>query len=147
MAGHATEGPAQSEVGIVIVAHDGLAQALKATLEHIMGPVPRVLALGVSDADDELCARIIEAVKEVDTGAGVVIAADMYGSSPCNFALQASCEAGISVEVAAGANLPMLVALAENRSLSPVEAVEAALQQARRCLLRSSGRSGDHGRG
>ena len=141
------ERPPDPGIGVVIVGHDGLAQALRATLEHIMGPVPRIAAVGISDADDGLSARVIEAAQRVNAGTGVVIAADMHGSSPCNLALQAAREAGIPVEVAAGANLPMLVALVENRALPPVEAVETALKQARRCLLRSTGGRGDHDNG
>ena len=144
MPDRAGEGPPDTGIGVVIVGHDGLAQALRATLEHIMGPVPRIAAIGVSDADDELSARVIEATQQVDAGMGVVIAADMHGSSPCNLALQAAREAGIPVEVAAGANLPMLVALVENRALPPLEAAETALRQAKRCLLRSTGGRRDH---
>ena len=143
-ANRAGEEPPGSGIGVVIVAHDGLAQALRATLEHIMGPVARIAAVGISDADDGMSARVIEAARQVDAGDGVVIAADMHGSSPCNLALRAAREAGIPVEVAAGANLPMLVALVENRALPPVEAVETALKQAKRCLLRSTGNLRDH---
>ncbi len=140
--------PGQSDhgIGIVIVAHDGLAQALLDTLKYIMGPVPRILALDVTDADDEQCVRIVEATRTVDNSAGVVIAADMHGGSPCNLALQAAERADGQVEVAAGTNLPMLVALVENRRLPPADAVETALNQARRCILRSTGHREQHAR-
>ena len=121
------EGSPDSGFGIVIVAHEGLAEALHATLVHIMGPVPRIAALGISDVMEGQRGRIVETVRQVDTGTGVVIAADMHGGSPCNLALQAARETGVPVEVVAGASLPMLVALVENRTRSPREAVEAAL--------------------
>ena len=56
---------------------------------------------------------ILAAVREVETGAGVVVLTDMFGGTPSNLAI--SCMDGRNVEVIAGINLPMLIKLASVR--------------------------------
>ena len=125
-------------VGILIVAHDGLAQAFLATVEHVMGPVARIRALGVRDSDSNPVDRIVRAARDLDAGSGVVIANDMHGSSPGNLAAEAAREVGIGIEVVSGASLPMLVALVENRACTPADAARAALEQVARMPPRAA---------
>ncbi len=115
-------------IGLVIVAHGGLARELKLAMEHVVGRRPGVVAIS-TEPDDDLAAKqgeIDEAVAAVDLGQGVVVVTDMFGGTPCNLAIGAS--RPDEVEVIYGANLPMLVKLAKCRDLSLSEASQKALR-------------------
>ncbi|MEM8752187.1 MAG: PTS fructose transporter subunit IIA, partial [Pseudomonadota bacterium] len=77
-------------------------------------------------------AEIEEAVTAVDRGAGVAVVTDMFGGTPCNLAI--GCMGADDVEVAYGANLPMLVKLAKMRDRPLDEAVGAALEAGRKYI-------------
>ena len=80
---------------------------------------------------------IIEAVKKVDSGDGVVILTDMIGGTPSNLAI--SVMSRPKVEVLAGINLPMLVKLAKVRDEYPLqEAVHAAQEAGRKYVTIAS---------
>ncbi len=99
-------------IGLVIVSHGRLAEALLETASEIVGPFERARALNVSRSEqlEEIEARIRSAVRHVDTGDGVLIMADMFGGTAANVSLQLVGEH--HVEVVTGANLPMLLKLA-----------------------------------
>ena len=114
-------------IGLVIVAHGGLARELKLAMEHVVGKRPGVVAIS-TEPDDDLTAKqgeIDEAVAAVETGDGVVVVTDMFGGTPCNLAIGAS--RPDSVEVIYGANLPMLVKLAKCRNKPLMEASQCAV--------------------
>ena len=67
---------------------------------------------------------IIEAVRQSDSGQGVVLLTDMFGGTPSNLAI--SVMNGGNVEVLAGVNLPMLIKLASVRDCQTLE--QAVLQ-------------------
>jgi len=103
-------------IGIVIVTHGRLAEELVAATEHVVGPLDSCLAVCIG-ADDDIEKRrddIRDAIQQADTGSGVVIITDMFGGTPSNLSISLL-EKG-RVEVIAGANLPMLIKLAEART-------------------------------
>lgn len=115
-------------IGLVIVAHGGLARELKLAMEHVVGRRPGVVAIS-TEPDDDLVAKqleIDEAVSAVDCGQGVAVVTDMFGGTPCNLAIGAS--RPDNVEVIYGANLPMLIKLAKSRDKSLSEASECAVK-------------------
>lgn len=115
-------------IGIVIVAHGNLAQALLAATEHVVGKQRNAYAVAI-EPNDDLHARQAEInalVKAANTGKGVVLITDMFGGTPANLALGAI--TGPDVEVICGANLPLLVKLAKVRDRPLAEAVAAALE-------------------
>ena len=73
-------------IGLVIVAHDGLAEALAAGMQHVVGPQDGVVAIAIGPQDDlrHRQNEIASAVASVDAGAGVVLEPatdqDMRGS-------------------------------------------------------------------
>jgi mannose/fructose-specific phosphotransferase system component IIA len=76
-------------IGIVIVAHGGLATEYKAAVEHVVGAQRGITAVAIS-ADCNREAKRIEicqAADGVDMGGGVVIVTDMFGGSPSNLSL------------------------------------------------------------
>jgi len=73
---------------------------------------------------------ILEAVRQSDTGDGVVLLTDMFGGTPSNLAI--SVMNGGKVEVLAGVNLPMLIKLASVREFQPLEQAVMQAQDAGR---------------
>lgn len=121
-------------IGIVIVAHGGLAREYLAAVEHVVGPQEGIRAITIEDDHDRAAkqAEIREAADAVDQGKGVVVVTDMFGGSPSNLSLMA-CEAN-GREIIYGANLPLLIKLAKSRSLGVHAAVEAALDAGRKYI-------------
>lgn len=126
-----TSAPAP-ELGLVIVAHGMLAEALLAATEHVVGPLSAATAIAIGPNDDlRACQSMIDAaVNKVENGAGVVIVTDMFGGTPSNLAHGAMKRERI--EVVYGANLPLLVKLAKMRDRPIAEAVTAAIDAGRR---------------
>ncbi len=121
-------------IGIVIVAHGGLAREYLAAVEHVVGRQAGVIAIPIEpDHDratkqDEICA----AADGVDTGDGVVVVTDMFGGSPSNLSLRA-CRLK-DRKIVYGANLPMLIKLAKSRDKPLDVAVGAALSAGRKYI-------------
>ncbi|AZG77523.1 MULTISPECIES: PTS sugar transporter subunit IIA [Methylocystis] len=113
-------------IGMVLVTHGHLATEFRAALEHVVGPQKQIAAISIGPEDDMERRRgdIIEAIREADSGEGVVLLTDMFGGTPSNLAI--SVMDGGKVEVLAGVNLPMLIKLASVRDTQPLE--QAVLQ-------------------
>ena len=117
---------------MVLVTHGELATQFRAALEHVVGPQKQVATISIGPDDDIERRRgdIIDAVSEVDTGAGVVLLTDMFGGTPSNLAI--SVMNGAHVEVVAGINLPMLIKLASVREAASLEQAVIQAQDAGR---------------
>lgn len=119
-------------IGLVLVAHGHLATEFRAALEHVVGPQKQVASVSIGPEDDMEQRRqdIIDAVKAVDSGTGVVVLTDMFGGTPSNLAI--SVMNGGKIEVIAGINLPMLIKLASVRDAANLEQAVAQAQEAGR---------------
>lgn len=126
-------------IGLVLVTHGRLAIEFRAALEHVVGTQSQIetVTIGPNDDVEQRRKDIIEAVKLVDSGDGVVILTDMFGGTPSNLAI--SVMSRPRVEVLAGINLPMLVKLAKVRhECSLAEAVSAAQESGRKYITIAS---------
>ena len=121
-------------IGIVIVAHGGLAREYLAAVEHVVGKQVGIRAISIEYDHDRSGkqAEICNAADSVDTGDGVVVVTDMFGGSPSNLSLPACCSP--DRRILYGANLPMLIKLAKSRDLSVPDAVAAALDAGRKYI-------------
>lgn len=121
-------------IGIVIVAHGGLAKEYLSVLEHVVGPLEgvRAISVGPNDRLDTRQDQIYRASDEVNQGQGVILVTDLFGSTPSNLAMKACARNGM--DVLYGANMPMLVQLAKSRHLSRHDAVTAAIDAGHRYL-------------
>ncbi len=121
-------------IGIVIVAHGGLAGEYLAAVEHVIGRQKGVQAISIeADHDrttkqDEIC----DAADAVDAGDGVVVVTDLFGGSPSNLSLRAC--APTNRRIVYGANLPMLIKLAKSRHMSVPDAVRTALEAGKKYI-------------
>lgn len=121
-------------IGVVIVAHGGLAREYLAAVEHVLGRQSgmRAISIGVNNDRRAKTIEIRSAADAVDEGDGVVLVTDMFGGSPSNLSLPA-CAAG-QRRILYGANLPMLIKLAKSRSKPLPVAVSLALQAGRKYI-------------
>jgi len=122
-------------IGVVIVAHGGLAREFRAALEHVVGRQERLESLSIGPEDDVEARRmeLIDTVRRVDTGDGVIVLTDMFGGTPSNLAISVMAETG--AEVLAGINLPMLIKLASVRGEATLaQAVNAAKEAGRKYI-------------
>lgn len=121
-------------IGIVIVAHGGLAREYLLAVEHVVGKQIGMTAIAIGPDDDralkqdEICA----AADMVDSGEGVVIVTDLFGGSPSNLSLRA-CSLS-NRRILYGMNLPMLIKLAKCRGKTVAEAVDAAMSAGRKYI-------------
>ncbi|PHQ86591.1 MAG: PTS fructose transporter subunit IIA [Thalassobium sp.] len=121
-------------IGIVIVAHGGLAMEYLAAVEHVVGKQSGIIAIAIQPDDDRAAKQneICDAADAVEVGDGVVIVTDMFGGSPSNLSLRACSPE--NRRILYGANLPMLVKLAKSRNKSVPDAVAAALDAGRKYI-------------
>ncbi len=129
----------ESMIGIVLVTHGRLAIEFRAALEHVVGAQEQMetVTIGPDDNVEQRRRDIIEAVKKVDSGDGVVILTDMFGGTPSNLAI--SVMSRPKVEVLAGINLPMLIKLVKVRDEFPLaDSVMAAQESGRKYITIAS---------
>jgi PTS system mannose-specific IIA component len=121
-------------IGIVIVAHGGLAPELKRAAEHVVGPQAAMIAISVGPEDDRTARtrEICDAADAVDAGDGVVVVTDMFGGSPSNLSLRA-CRPS-NRKILTGVNLPMLIKLTKSRHMPVEDAVDRAAEAGRRYI-------------
>ena len=111
-------------VGMLIVTHGRLGEGLLDAMQMIAGPQEKVdfVSLKEGDSIDELKERILNAVKILDDGSGVLVFVDMFGASPSNAAAYLLNE---NVEVITGVNLPMLLEIVSFRESSSLQELSA----------------------
>ncbi len=122
-------------IGLLIVTHGGLAREFRAALEHVVGPQQQLETVSIGPDDDMEARRreILDAVRQVDSGDGVILLTDMFGGTPSNLSISILDEA--NVEVIAGVNLPMLVKLTSVRGDAPLaKAVDMAKEAGRKYI-------------
>ena len=121
-------------IGIVIVAHGGLAREYLSAVEHVVGIQPGIVAVAIEAEHDRdrKQAEICTAADDVDAGDGVVVVTDLYGGSPSNLSLNA-CRAR-NRRILYGANLPMLLKLAKSRHIPVQDAVRGAMEAGRKYI-------------
>jgi len=97
-------------VAILIIAHGKLGESLIHCASHVLGSKPqRLMEIGVGVRDDpqQILARALEAVAQLDHGEGVLVLSDVFGATPSNIACKLLVPG--RVEGVAGVSLPMLV--------------------------------------
>ncbi|UCF94640.1 MAG: PTS fructose transporter subunit IIA [Desulfobacterales bacterium] len=97
-------------IGIVIVTHSQLGEALIEAAEFIVGYRPQTIvsvSIDINQNADKLRKKIAEGIKQVQQDEGVLILTDMFGGTPSNLSYSFLEEGRI--EVLSGVNLPILV--------------------------------------
>ncbi|MDR1388745.1 MAG: PTS sugar transporter subunit IIA [Treponema sp.] len=94
-------------VGVVLISHGDLAKGIVSSASMLVPKIEQLasVTLWPDDNPDEFQQKLEAAVKEMDTGDGVFILADMLGGTPANRAMYSL---GDRVRVLTGLSLPML---------------------------------------
>ena len=124
-------------VGILLVTHNGLGDSFVDCVRHVLGKVPHNLKVLTVLADDDPQLKSVEGqalIKQLDTGGGVLILADIFGATPSNIARQLCHDE--RVMGVAGVNLPMLLRVAcspPGKTLP--ELAKIAVEGGRECIV------------
>lgn len=121
-------------IGIVIVAHGGLAREFLSALEHVVGQQDGIRAVCVEPECDRVmkAAEICSAADAVDEGDGVILVTDLHGGSPSNLSEEACRPPGRRNVY--GVNLAVLIVLAKSRHLPLNEAVAISVMGGRKYI-------------
>ena len=104
-------------IGIVIVTHGQLGEALIETASMIFGERPEAVtavSIDLSQDVDKLRSKIDKAIQYVNQNEGVIILTDMFGGTPSNLSYSFLEES--RVEVISGVNLPVVIKAANARN-------------------------------
>ena len=120
-------------IGIVIVTNGNLGREMLANVEQIVGEQLSAVTIAVTDNEyRRINSRICDAVKEVDTGGGVIIMTDVQGSSSFNLCKSAC--SGSGHVIISGLNMPMLIKLAKIRDRRLQEAARIVADSGRKYI-------------
>ncbi len=123
-------------VGILIIAHGNLGDSLIHCAQHVFsGQELPLRQLGVTVHDDPatMLPKALELIREVDSGAGILVLTDMYGATPSNIACRLL-EAG-KIEGVSGVSMPMLVRALTYRDSPLATVVEKTLSGGREGIV------------
>lgn len=123
-------------VGILVVAHNTLGESLVDCVKHVLGAVPpnlKVLSVYAADDPQQKLEEGRELIRQLDSGGGVLILADIFGATPSNVGRQL-CHAEHVMGVA-GVNLPMLLRVVCYPNKTMPELARIALEGGRECIV------------
>ena len=116
-------------IGIVIVTHCKLGDALIEAAEFIIGSRPEALesvSIDLNENAEKLRNKISQGIKNVNGREGVLILTDMFGGTPSNLSYSFLEEGRI--EVLSGVNLPILIQAASMREKMKLDEFAANLE-------------------
>jgi PTS system mannose-specific IIA component len=126
--------------GILLVTHNGLGDSFVDCVRHVLGEVPpnlKVLSVLAGDDPQLKLAEGQALIKQLDTGDGVLILADVFGATPSNIGRQL-CRAERVMGVA-GLNLPMLLRVVCSLGKTMPELAKIAVEGGRECIVQMAG--------
>ena len=116
-------------IGIVIVTHCKLGEALIEAAEFIIGSRPEALesvSIDLNENAEKLRNKISQGIKNVNRQEGVLILTDMFGGTPSNLSYSFLEEGRI--EVLSGVNLPILIQAVNMREKMKLDELAANLE-------------------
>ena len=116
-------------IGIVIVTHSQLGDALIGAAEFIIGSRPgsiESISVDLSENAEKLRGKIDRGIKKVMGQKGVIILTDMFGGTPSNLSYSFLEEGHI--EVLSGVNLPILIQAVNMRKKMELDQLAANLE-------------------
>ena len=116
-------------IGIVIVTHSQLGEALIGAAEFIIGSRPESIesiSIDLSENAEKLRQKIDKGIKKVMGQEGVIILTDMFGGTPSNLSYSFLEEGHI--EVLSGVNLPILIQAVNIRKKMELDQLAADLE-------------------
>ena len=117
-------------IGIVIVTHSQLGDALIEAAEFIIGKKTEALAsisIDLNESAEILRAKIADGIKSVSSKDGVLILTDMFGGTPSNLSYSFLEEGHI--EVISGVNLPIVIQAITSREKMELNELAVKLEE------------------
>jgi len=118
-----------SMIGIVLVTHSSLGDALIEASEFVLGSRPEAVtavSVDLNEKAERLKAKITEGIKSVNQRRGILIMTDMFGGTPSNLSYSFLEEGRI--EVISGVNLPILIKAVNSRGKSNLRDLSSTLE-------------------
>lgn len=123
-------------VGILLVTHGKLGQHLLETMHNMIGDLPLasdVLEVIRVQVHSGLLSQGGKLIDKLDSGGGVLILTDAFGSTPSNIANKLSIDNRTCV--VAGVNLPMLIRVFNYPKLALPDLARAAVEGGQRGII------------
>jgi PTS system ascorbate-specific IIA component len=115
-------------VGLLLITHNRIGDELLATATRMLGSCPlaaQALAVGERDDPEQMRDEAMRCIDKLDSGAGVLVLTDLFGSTPANIANGLRGRADVCI--LSGVNLPMLVRVLNYPGLELEDIAEKAL--------------------
>ena len=127
-------------IGLLIISHCDLGRELLNAAQLIVGSLEAADSISITEnsESEEVLQLISEKIKALDRGEGVLVLTDMFGGTPSNLSLSFLKEE--RVEVLTGVNLPMVVAITQERSRLPLSELGEKAQEAGRRSIALAGK-------
>ncbi len=116
-------------IGIVVVTHSRLGEALIDAAEFIVGSRPEgvvAVSIDINQNVDKLRERVAAGIRKAGRDDGVLILTDMFGGTPSNISFS-FLDAG-RTEVLSGVNLPILVQAVTSRGKMGLSELATSLE-------------------
>jgi len=116
-------------IGIVIVTHSQLGEALMGAAEFIIGERPDFIesvSININENADKLRGKIAAGIKKVNRNKGVLVLTDMFGGTPSNLSYSFLEEGRL--EVISGVNLPILIKAINTREKQELSKLAVSLE-------------------
>ncbi|HEX4855906.1 MAG TPA: PTS fructose transporter subunit IIA [Limnobacter sp.] len=135
-------------LGLVLVTHAPLGQAIASCVQHVMGSMPEGFQFVDVEADsniDHTVLRIQQAARAVDAGMGVVFLTDLFGATPSNAAVRAGNESlNLPTVLVSGCNLPMVLRALGFRNMAISEVAERLVAGGRNGIVSTGATAPQH---
>ena len=127
-------------IGLLIVTHCDLGKEFLNAAEFIVGSMNDAQVVSITQSTDSEKIRKTNENKilDLDKGEGVIILTDMFGGTPSNLSLS-FLKRG-KVEVLSGVNLPMVIAIAQNRTDMKLSKLAEKAQEAGKVSISLAGK-------
>ena len=115
-------------IGVLVVTHGSIGEALVSSAAQILGSSPQqvaTLSVWRQDDPDDLVLRARELLDGLDAGDGVLVLTDIFGATPGNVVSRLLQDG--KVEGVSGVSLPMLLRVVTSRNGSLRAAVQRAM--------------------
>ena len=132
--------PGIDMIGLLIVTHCELGREFLNAAEFIVGRIEAADAVSITQTSEsqDLHAQIEKKIAVLNQGDGVLILTDMFGGTPSNLSLSFLKER--QVEVLTGVNLPMVIAMVQNRSKTNLNELSEITKEAGRSGISLTGK-------
>jgi len=117
-------------IGLLIISHCDVGREFLNAAELIVGRIEAADSISITQTTEskEILKEISEKIRALNSGQGVLVLTDMFGGTPSNLSL--SFLEDEMVEVLTGVNLPMVIAVAQDRDRLTLDTLGERAEQA-----------------